>query len=104
MYEHERSLVKKMKDRPFELVGVNSDKDKEKLAKRMEEEKITWKSFWNGEQGTGGPISKDWKVTGWPTIVLIDHKGVIRRRFVGSPPGEELDKIIEALVKEAEVK
>ena len=31
MYPHERSLVKRMANRPFALIGVNSDRDREKL-------------------------------------------------------------------------
>ena len=102
MYPHERSLVKKMADKPFALVGVNSDKDLEPLKKVLEDEKITWRSFWNGEKGTGGPISTEWNVHGWPTLVILDHKGVIRHKYIGSPEGETLDEAIEKLVAEAE--
>ena len=83
MYPHERSLVKEMKDKPFALIGVNSDADKEKLRPRMEEENITWRSFWNGLEGTSGPISAAWNVSGWPTLYVIDHNGVIRAKSVG---------------------
>jgi hypothetical protein len=102
MYPHERSLVEKLKDRPFALIGVNSDTDKEKLKKRMEEEKITWRSFWNGPEGTGGPISREWNVRGWPTLYVLDHKGVIRHKWLGSPGDKVIDESIEALVREAE--
>ena len=34
MYPHERSLVEKLADKPFVIVGVNSDKDRERLEKR----------------------------------------------------------------------
>lgn len=108
MVPHNVEVTKKYADKPFVLVGVNSDRDKEKLAKRMAEEKITYRSFWNGEEGAAGPISKDWKVQGWPTVVLIDHKGVIRRRFLGSPDTaaerKGLDQALETLIKEAEAK
>src|SRR6516164_4959051 len=103
MYPHERSLVKKLADKPFALVGVNSDKDLDELKKVLEEEKITWRSFWNGKDGTRGPISTDWHVQGWPTLVIIDHKGVIRHKYLGSPREEKtLDDAIEKLVAEAE--
>jgi hypothetical protein len=101
MYPHERSLVKKMADRPFALVGVNSDADLKELKKTLEEEKITWRSFWNGKEGTSGPISTEWNVRGWPTLFVIDHKGVIRHKWVGYPGDEVLDKAIEKLVAEA---
>ena len=85
MYPHERSLVKELKDKPFALIGVNSDRDLEELKPRLEEESITWRSFWNGPQGTGGPISKAWNVRGWPTVYIIDHNGVIRHKSHGGP-------------------
>ncbi len=102
MYPHERSLVKKLADKPFALLGVNSDKDLAELKPILEKEEITWRSFWNGEKGTGGPISSEWGVRGWPTLFLIDHKGVIRRKYVGSPGNDKLDQAIDLLVEEAE--
>jgi hypothetical protein len=102
MYPHERSLVKNLADKPFALVGINSDADLEKLKPVLEKEKITWRSFTNGPAGTGGPISKAWHVQGWPTLFLIDHKGVIRHKYLGSPGDKALDQAIEKLVAEAE--
>jgi hypothetical protein len=102
MYPHERSLVKKLADKPFALIGVNSDSDREALKPVLEKEQITWRSFWNGPDGTGGPISTAWNVQGWPTLYVIDHKGVIRHKYLGSPGDEVLDGVIEKLVQEAE--
>ncbi len=80
MYPHERSLVKKLKDKPFALIGVNSDKDLDILRKVRVEKELTWRSFWNGPEGTSGPISQAWDVMGWPTIYILDGKGIIRDR------------------------
>ena len=102
MYPHERSLVKKLVDKPFTLIGVNSDVNLEELKKVLEEEKITWRSFWNGKEGTRGPIATDWNVHGWPTLYLIDHKGVIRNKWIGGPEEEKLDAAIDKLVEAAQ--
>ena len=102
MYPHERSLVKKLADKPFALVGVNSDRDLTELKKVLEEEQITWRSFWNGKDGTSGPIAKEWNVQGWPTLYIIDHKGIIRHKYLGSPGDKVLDEAIEKLVADAE--
>ena len=102
MFPHERSLVKRLESKPFVLLGVNSDGDRERLKDVLEKEQITWRSFWNGPQGTNGPIAKKWNVRGWPTLYILDHKGVIRHKYVGSPGDEALDRAIDELVKTAE--
>ena len=98
MYPHERSLVKQLADKPFALIGVNSDKDLENLKEVMKEKNISWRSFWNGEKGTSGPISKAWNVTAWPTLYLIDAEGKIRHKNLR---GDKLDRAIEELMNEA---
>jgi hypothetical protein len=100
MYPHERSLVKRLEGKPFALVGVNSDRDKEALKKVLEKEEITWRSFWNGGS-TGGPISTAYRVRGWPTIYVLDAQGVIRYRDVR---GEAMDRAVDSLLQEATTK
>lgn len=97
MYPHERSLVEKLADKPFAIVGVNSDPDLEALKPVLEKEEITWRSFWNGPDGTQGPISKAWNVRGWPTTYLIDAKGTIRFK---QPRGAALNRGIVELLAE----
>ena len=58
---------------------------------------LTWRSFWCGERGTDGPIPTLWNVRGWPTIYVLDAKGVIRFRDVR---GEEMTKAVEQLLAE----
>ena len=98
MFPHERSLVKQLADKPFALIGVNSDEDLEQTRKSNVEKSITWRSFWGGEHGTFGPIATKWGVDIWPTIYVIDTKGVIRYKDVR---GEELDEAITELLAEA---
>jgi hypothetical protein len=97
MYPHERSLVKRLAGEPFALIGINSDKDLEELQDVLVEENITWRSFWNGPDGTGGPISTQWNVRSWPTIYILDHEGKIR--FKG-PRGEAMDEAVDQLLAE----
>lgn len=95
MYPHERSLVKKLADKPFALLGVNSDDDLDSIREIVKEKNITWRSFWNGPNGTSGPISTKWNITGWPTIYIIDHEGVIRHKGVR---GKKLDEALTKLL------
>src|SRR6266478_7306121 len=98
MYPHERSLVKRLEGKPFALIGVNSDTNREQLKQAMQREHITWRSFWDGGS-TQGPIATQWGVHGWPTICVLDHKGVIRHINVR---GAALDQAVDGLLKELE--
>lgn len=97
MYDFERSLVKKYQGRPFALIGVNSD-DPASLADIISQRGLTWNSF---KDGRGGPIAMQWKVMSYPTLLIIDDKGIIRERGGNDLPIEE---ILDRLVSEAEHK
>jgi hypothetical protein len=97
MYPHERSLVKRLEGKPFALLGINSDQDREQLKKTLVAENITWRSWY--DKSTDGPIASQWNIQGWPTIFVLDHKGVIRYRDVR---GEEMDQAVDTLLKELE--
>jgi peroxiredoxin len=97
MYPHERSLVKKLADAPFVIIGVNSDDSAETLRAAKEREDITWRSFFDGG-GTDGPIATKWGVRGWPTVYVIDHEGVIRST---NGRGDALDTALDKLIPEA---
>ena len=90
--------MKQLAGEPFALIGVNSDKEIEVARKAVEELNINWRSFWNGEKGTFGPIATKWNIASWPTTYLIDAKGVIRYKNL---KGEKLDDAIEKLMAEA---
>ena len=95
MYPHERSLVKQYENKPFAIVGVNSDPSLEFLRQVMKEKDLSWPSFFDGG-GTGGPIATKWGVRGWPTIYIIDHEGIIQ-----STNRSTIDEVVERLVKAA---
>src|SRR5919109_5582761 len=97
MYPHERSLVKRLEGKPFALLGVNSD-TKDRLKQVIRKEKMTWKSWWDGGD-TEGPIATKWNVSGWPTIYVLDHKGVIRDKGVRE---KAMDKAVDTLLAEIE--
>jgi RNA polymerase sigma factor (sigma-70 family) len=101
---YERALVARMQDRRFVLLGVNGDGDKDKLGALIQKEDITWRSWWDGggSANTPGPIARQFNVQTWPTFYLIDHRGVIRHKFIGTPGARKLDAAIDELVTAAE--
>jgi hypothetical protein len=77
MLPREKELTALWKDRPFSLVGVNSDQGgRDALRKIVEKEGITWRNAVEGN--TSGPVATAWNVRAWPTVYLIDADGVIR--------------------------
>jgi thiol-disulfide isomerase/thioredoxin len=99
MIPHERELVTKMADKPFVLLSVNVDEDKTTLSDFLDKEKMPWNHWWDG---TRGPIAKTFKVRAYPTLYLIDSKGIVRKKWVGSPGNAVLDKAVEELVAETQ--
>ena len=104
MWPHERSLVSKLADKPFAVIGVNiSEPNPAALRKVVEKHNLTWRSFSDPPTSEGmGAITRKWKLAGTPTIYLIDHKGVIRHKWVGGARANLIDNAVEKLVHEAE--
>lgn len=98
MVPHERKLVERMKGKPFALVGVNGDKDRSTALAAAKEHGMTWPSFWDAAERPDGPITPAWNVHAWPTIYVLDAKGVIR--FVGHDD-RKLDELVDELIGEA---
>ncbi|HKB06084.1 MAG TPA: TlpA disulfide reductase family protein [Gemmataceae bacterium] len=101
MIPHERELTEKLKDMPFAILSVSVDDEKKELAEFLGTEKMPWAHWWDGPKG---PVVKLFRVKSFPTLFLIDAKGVVRNKWVGSPGNEALDKAVNELVAEAQKK
>ena len=95
MLPHEKSLVKRLQSQPFALIGINSDGDAETVKKILKERELTWRQAI--DESTSGPLATKWNVHGWPTIYVLDAKGVIRYKGVR---GEAMDKAVDTLLAE----
>jgi hypothetical protein len=72
------------------------DADLANLGKILEKNKITWRQNVLGT--TSGGLARHWNVQGWPTIYVLDAKGVIRFRDLR---GDELESAVVGLIQEA---
>jgi hypothetical protein len=104
MFPHERSLVTNLRDRPFVLLGVNTDQDREKILEVQRDGDVTWRSWWNGRplMGQSRRITNLWQVETLPTLYLLDHKGIVQKCYFEVPNQRELDDHINRLVDAAE--
>jgi hypothetical protein len=94
--------VTNLKDKPFALIGVHvGGANATQLRQVVEKEKLTWRSFVDEGNAGAGPIATKWNFSATPTLYVIDHKGVIRYKWVG-PAGEKvLDAALDKLLKAA---
>jgi hypothetical protein len=88
-----------MEGRPFALLGVNCDRERETIQQASFTQQITWPNWWNGESASG--FTALYGVKSFPTTVVLDAKGVVRYRGM---PGPQMDAVVEKLVQEAEGK
>jgi thiol-disulfide isomerase/thioredoxin len=99
MIPHERELVKNLKDKPFAFISLSADDEKDTLVKFIEKEPMPWVHWWNGG-AKGGPVA-DYKVQFFPTVYVLDEKGVIRFKHVRE---KAMDEAIDVLLKEIKPK
>jgi thiol-disulfide isomerase/thioredoxin len=97
MIPHERELVKKLKDKPFVLVSISGDDKKEALTNFLKTNDMPWTHWWEGR----GPLMTQLNIQFFPTIFVLDTKGVIRYKGVR---GEAMDHAVDTLLKEVEAK
>lgn len=94
MIPHERKMVEELKGQPFELISISGDEKLETLTNFLKTESMPWTHWWNGNQGG---LMDDWSIKYFPTIYVIDKKGVIRFKDVRE---EELSKAVKSLLAE----
>ncbi len=98
MFPHERSLVERLENEPFALVGVNTDGDADEYRRQLAEHGVTWRSSWQGS--TEGPIPSGWGIDSYPTIFVLDADHVLRHVDVRC---EQLGHAVDALLAELEL-
>ena len=94
MIPHEREMVERLKDKPFALVSISVDDEKKTLADFLAKEKMPWTHWWNGAEGK---LIDTLNIQHYPTIFVLDAKGVIRYKEIR---GEELEKAVNTLLLE----
>ena len=62
----------------------------------MDKEKLNWRSFADGRA-----ISVKWNAA-TPGYYVLDHKGVIRNKWVGNPGEKAIDTALEKLIHQVE--
>ena len=98
MIPHEREMVKHFEGKKFKLVSVSADAKKETLTKFLEKEEMPWTHWWNGAKGG---LVEEYQVRFYPTVYIIDGKGVIRAKHLR---GDDLQTFVDKLLTESSPK
>lgn len=93
--------VERRKDKPFAMLGINSDDEPATLRKLVDQGEVTWR-FWCDGDSSQGPIVNQWNVNGngGSSTFVLDAQGVIRYRKLLF---DHLDTAIDVLIKKAQV-
>jgi peroxiredoxin len=101
MIPHEREMVEsKYARRPFALLGIACDSP-ERLKEFMKHLPLSWPNI---VDGINGPLYREWHVSGYPTMMLVDHNGVIKERWFDGVNPDEVWIAVERAVRAAEGK
>jgi hypothetical protein len=102
-YRRLRSTLDRLRGRPFVILGVTNLDYRDKINQAVAESQMPWRSWSEGiSPDQPGPIATRWNVHGFPTFIVIDHRGVIRSRRDLHPFDPAFDSTIDSLVKQAE--
>jgi Tat protein secretion system quality control protein TatD with DNase activity len=89
-------MVKKWDGKPFTLISVSCDEELETLKDFLQETEMPWVHWWAGKQGE---FSKAMNIRFYPTIYVIDAKGIIRFKNIR---GDKLEEAVSQLLAELE--
>ena len=97
MYPHNKQLVQKYEGQSFALLGINGDQGTRGSQAHFNNS-LPYPSFYDGESG---PIGEQWGIDGYPTMVVLDKRGVIRERL-STTDFATLDAIVHRLMNEGD--
>jgi thiol-disulfide isomerase/thioredoxin len=94
-----RAMAKRLDGRKFTLISINAEPDKlvADLKDAWKAEGNTWRCLFDGNWE--GPIQKAWNIQTFPTIYVLDARGLIRHKLTG---GNGLEEAVDKLLAEVE--
>ncbi len=88
-----KKTYQKYKDQKFQIIGISLDRAQKTLETFVEKEGLSWVHYFD----QSGQIANQYKVTGIPSMFLLDGQGVIRKAGLR---GHALGTAVAELVEE----
>ncbi len=85
-----KAVFEKYQHKGFEVIGISSDTDKDKLERFLKEKGIAWPQYFDGQ--VGNKFTVEFGINGFPHMFLVDKKGCLRFddvRALGAKAGFE---------------
>ncbi len=92
-----REMVEELPEEHFQIIGVSVDEELDTVTDYLAEEPLPW-VVWH--VGTDSDLVRRWRVTGFPTYVLIGPGGTILSKHPGTFDAEfraEIDRAVQRL-------
>ena len=70
-----KQTYEKYKGQKFQIIGISLDRSRKPLEAMIENDGLSWVHYWD----QNGNIANQYKVTGIPSMFLLDGQGIIRK-------------------------
>ena len=104
-YPRLKAIIDQYRGRPFVVLGINNNDNRNVLKDLKAKGEITWRCWWDGgnaQEDGPGPITTRWNVQVYPSFIVLDHLGAIRFKDLFPQDERGFGEAIEALLKQAE--
>jgi thiol-disulfide isomerase/thioredoxin len=88
-----RAAYEKLHPKGFEIVGISFDREKDKLVKFVEENKMPWPQYFDGKQWEN-VYGQQFGIQSIPTMWLVDKKGNLRDLNGREDLTDKVDKML----------
>ena len=90
---HLKSTYEKFHPKGFEIIGINSDDEKEQMEHVLDVAKISWPQYFDG-QGQTNKFAAEFGVITLPTMWLVDKQGTLRDLNARMNLEEKVEKLL----------
>lgn len=87
-----RKIAEELKDRPFKVISLSIDRERKKWLNSLKEGLYSSPhhvNLFTGEQGNEHAFIKHYMITGYPTLLLVNKKGILVNNTLSNPRAGE---------------
>ncbi len=90
---HLKAVYQRFHSHGLEIVGINSDDDRQELEKFLKERRLPWPQYFDGK-GQLNRFALEFDITGVPTMWLLDKQGKLRDLNARNNLDSKIEKLL----------